>query len=508
MKSFLEKKIDNLKKKFFSFLRHRKPIAGLAIADDSLNVIIFDEYRNRRLGEKINIDISSGESVKNGLKNLKKKFGASFSSVVVSLPPDYSYLTMFEFPLSAEEEQIKEAMSLASSSLPLPEERIYSDWMFLENRSARKKEAVLEMAKKELIDSYLKIFEENKLSVIAAETFIWSLGRFLKEGDDITMLIIRQPKNILFALYDGCVPYFQFNLPKEKFSNEEEFLTASAHYLKSVSHFTETDNSRIRKVGNIIAIAGDKLIDYWQKELSAPALQKGEKKDIRQRKIQQGLDLGEGMRSNDLAFLAALGAMKRGLIPRKNDKIVSLLPLNTETAYEQYRLFSFADFLQKFSVGFAGFFLLVFLGNVIMVRMLFPGIEESLKKEGSFSTDVAEIMEKKETFNARIAQFSKINQATPQWENVFAAIDQVVTKSAAAGGGLTLNQINVSSDGSVSFSGVSSNRESLIKLKENLGNSEVFLSDPLPLSIFLSKGNIPFTIKAKLKDLKTIIAGL
>lgn len=507
IKNFLTQEFKNLRKIIFSFLRHQKPIAGLAITEDSLDVIIFDEHRNRKLGEKINIDISSAESVKNGLKNLKKKFGPSFSSVVVSFPPSFLYLAMFEFPIYADDEQIKEAMKLAASSLPLPEESIYFDWMPLKNNNVNKKEVVLAAAKRDLIDNQLKIFEENKLSIIAAETFAWSVGRFLEEGDKITMVIMKQPKNIFFILYDGSAPYFQFNLPKDRFNSDEEFLAASVRCIKNLSHFAATDNGGIRTVEKIVALAGDKIIEYWQKALSGgkAGVKVAGDEQLQKIKIQQGFNLENGINSNDLAFLAALGALKRGLIPRKNDEIVSILPINTTTAYEQHRLFSFVDFFQKFSIGFAGFLIVIFLGNLIMLKMLFPGIEEELKKEGSFSSDLSAIIEKEGIFNENIGKLSKINQTTPQWENVFSEIDKIVASSATASGGLILNQISVSGDGNVSFSGVAATRGSLIKLKDNLGSSEIFSSDPLPLSIFLNKGSIPFAIKAKLKDAKILI---
>lgn len=487
LKFFLFGQFERIKKKISYFLRHKKPIAGLAITRKEIYAVIFDESKGGMFGEKVEIENLEIESIKKGLKKLKEKFGASLSSAVVSLPPSLSYLSIFEFPMSAEKEQIEEAMKLASSALPLPDSEIYSDWMFLENKNIKKKETVLEMAKRNLMDSYLEAFERSKISVIAAENYAWSIGQFLKDGDDITMVIMEQSDMITFVIYDGCFPYFRFNLPKDKFKNEKDFLTATAHYLNSLAHFILTDNGKARNVGSIVAISGDELINHLQKNIAEAA----------KIKIQKGFSLGNELENiNDLGFLAAFGAVKRGFIPRKQDEIVSLLPIGTELAYEHHRLFSFIDFIQKFSIGFAGFLIIVFLGTLIMVKTLFSGIENSLEKEVVLPTDIAGIREKAVVFNQSISKLLKINNQRIAWEKIFIEIDKIVS-----GSGVIINQLGASESGEITFSGIAANRDNLIKLKDQLAGSQIFSSEPLPLSLFLNKENISFSIKAKLKKM-------
>src|SRR3989344_5832930 len=64
-----------------------------------------------------------------------------------------------------------------------------------------KKEIVLGMNRKEEIDYYLEIFEEIGISSIAVETHIWSFGRFLEEGDKITIVVADYSDFTAFAIY-------------------------------------------------------------------------------------------------------------------------------------------------------------------------------------------------------------------------------------------------------------------------------------------------------------------
>lgn len=485
---FFSEKFARLKKKIFSFLRYQKPIAGLAIVQNGIYAVIFDESKGGMFGEKTEIESFDEESIKNGLKKLKEKFGRSLSSVVISLPPAISYISVFEFPMAAEDQQIEEAMKLAFSALPFPESDIYSDWMFLENFNIKKKETVLETTRKHIIDYFLKIFEQNKIGVIAAENYIWSIGQFLKNGDDTTMVIIEQPEAVIFAIYDGRLPYFRFNLPRDRFKNEKDFLAASAHYLKSLAHFVLTDDNKMREINSIIAVSGDELADYLQKNVPGEII------------IQKGFSLGSELENvNDLGFLSALGAVKRGLIPRKKDNIISLLPIGTELAYERHRLFSFVDFFQKFSIGFAGFLIVVFLGALIMVKTFFSGIEESLKKEVSLPADVVEIRDKAVVFNKNVVQLLKIKNQAVVWEKIFIEIDKLISET-----NIIISQLGIGENGDIAFSGIAPNRDNLVKLKDYLAASPVFSSEPLPLSLFLNRENIAFSIKTRLKDLKIL----
>ena len=175
---------NRVKQKLSSFFRQTKGIGGLAIAEKSLNLAFYDK-NSKLVNKEIVLDSAEPSTILKTLIQLKKEI-KPFPSLIVSLRPHSAFLQIFEFPMAANSEQIHEAMNLANSALPLNEDEIYTDWMFVESKVVKKKETVLGMMNKNQVNSVLKIFEDSGISAIAMETYSWSLGRFLEEGDEIT----------------------------------------------------------------------------------------------------------------------------------------------------------------------------------------------------------------------------------------------------------------------------------------------------------------------------------
>jgi hypothetical protein len=300
----------------------------------------------------------------------------------------------------------------------------------------------------------------------------------LEEGDDIVMMVMEQFDSLVFIIYDGKIPYFHFSLLKEIFNSEEEFLKSAVHYVKRLIHFVSSENNRSREIKSIVVLSGEELKEFLKKNISGI--------DFREIK-----EIGD---SNELGYSIALGAAKRGIVPRREDAIVSLMPIGTELAYERHRLVSFLDFFQKFSIGFAGFLVVLFTGALVMVRALSSNVEKALQKEVVFPVEVAETREKAKFFNEAVAQMYKIQSTSPLWQKVFSEVEKY------ANIGISVSQISADEKGTVSFSGIATSRDSLIFLKNQISGSDVLNIEQLPLSLFLNKENINFTIKAKLKD--------
>ncbi len=473
-----DNKLKQVKKKIYSFFRHAKPIGSLAIGEKSL-VLMFADKKGKILIKEVSLDSLDRKNIFLALQKVKKEIGRLLPSFIVSLPPKKSFIRVFEFPMVADKEQIEGAMGLAVSTLPVPESEIYTDWMPLKNENLKKKETVLGMNKKEEIDYYLKIFEEIGISSIAVETHTWSFGRFLEEGDKITIVMTDYSDSAAFAIYDGQIPYFQFDLPKEIYATDVERIKAIEHFTRRLIHFVSAEDNQMRKVDSVIIFNNDELKENLAKKI--PEI-----------KFEAQFFSAKG---NSLVNLAAFGAFQRGLIPRREDSIVSLMPTGTELAYEHHRLFSFVDFVQKFLIGFVGLLIVLFSGTLLMVQLVSQNIEKSLQKETSLPVAVVEIKEKADWFNGLLSQISKIYAVTPIWEKIFEEIDKY--------NGIGITIISVSSDtfGNIQFSGIAANRDSLILLKNKLENSEILEAESFPLSLFLSQENIAFTARAKLKDI-------
>ena len=479
-------RLEKIKQKFYSFLKQKKSVAGLAIVNGAIYTAIFKDDKNI-LMEKIILKSSSNQDIINGLKQLKAKLGMKFSSIILSFSSASAYSSIFEFPLNVEENQIEEAMAIATSTLPIKSDETYIDWMPLENEKSKKREIILGMVRKNIIDNYLNIFESNKISIVAAEIHCWSIGQLLEDGDNIILMISEEQDNIIFSVFDGKVPYFQFDLLKANFQSEEELLRSLLHYTNRIIHFINTENSQTRKVNSIILIVKENIEKYLKENIKGVEFK--DKRAIAGDILKENAELGN---------LAALGAAKRGIIPRRFDKLISFLPIGTELAYEYYRLFSFIDFIQKLLIGFAIFLIIIFAGALIMAKSSYLNIEKSLQKETIFPSEISLTREKAQQFNNRVSQISAIYSKIPIWENVFKEIDKYAEI------GTSISQISVSEDGGVSFSGIAFTRDILILLKNKLIESTFIESDQLPISLFLNKENINFSIRGKLKDINIL----
>ena len=127
-------------------------------------------------------------------------------------------------------------------------------------------------------------------------------------------MISEEQDNIIFSVFDGKVPYFQFDLLKANFQSEEELLRSLLHYTNRIIHFINTENSQTRKVNSIILIAKENIEKYLKENIKGVEFK--DKRAIAGDILKENAELGN---------LAALGAAKRGAIPRRFDKLISFL---------------------------------------------------------------------------------------------------------------------------------------------------------------------------------------
>ncbi|MEK7635473.1 MAG: pilus assembly protein PilM [Patescibacteria group bacterium] len=476
-------RLNKIRQKIVSFLRRISPVAGAAFVGNDIYLSFYGED-GLLINKKIALTTGGLDGVKEGIKKIKKEGERNFNSLIVSLPASESFMSVFEFPLTASEEQVEESMKLSVVALPIAEKDVYADWMPLFSKNSNKKEIILMAANKAVIDPYLRIFEENKLAVIAVETYALSLGRFLNDSDEIVMVVICNLDNFIFIIYDGQQPYFQFNLPKRIDKDENTFFKIASKIVRRLIHFARADSSRNRAISSIIVLNNNEFKSYLEKEISGIAI---------------NIQFPSQERDWDFGFLSSVGAVKRGMIPRRRDTIISLMPIGTELAYEQQRLFSLIDFFQKFLIGFGGFLIILLSGVFLMINSLFVDIDEMIQKEQNFPVETVAVKGKAILINEKIAKISGIGATTPNWENIFREIDRFTNIGIPIS---LIKGIGANSSGEFSLLGVAATREILVALKNHLGNSSVFETSALPLSLFLSDKDIDFSVKANIKNPK------
>jgi hypothetical protein len=199
----------------------------------------------------------------------------------------------------------------------------------------------------------------------------------------------------------------------------------------------------------------------------------------------------------DLKWFIALGAAMRGLIPRKDDQIISLMNIGTEKAYKQEKINSTTNFLISLNAALAIFFFAAFMATWSLISII---QNNYIKQISSFyilpSSENSMILnEKVADFNSLIDQMSVIVQKEPLWSKV---IEETKNKVVV---GISINNIALSSiDGLLSITGIAINREAINALKQSFESSEIFGEVAIPLDNLGKKVDIPFSMTFRIKS--------
>ncbi len=492
MLNILKKLLNRFKNIDLSgLLHHEEKIGGLAVDENGVFLTylvknkegkedeIFKKEISLPIGTIENGILKNSEAFLAGLKELQKNKPPS-KSIIVSLPSIVVQPFIFEFFPNLKQEEINNAVSLIiNSSLPLPPEKIYADWEEIKDENLQKKKVLLGMGLRGLIDPYLEVIKKADFAPVALETHSWSLGRLFNKNEPL-MALNFESGGAVFSVFSGGSPVFQFNFSDA----DKNFLEKAAVFAERIMYFLASDNEYGFKIKNFLLLGDNetqnKFKNIFQKRLS-----------LKFNKEEMTFNGDESLK----AKIFSAGAAKRGLLPRYQDAICSLMPVGTELAYERQRFVSFLDFFQKFAIAFGGFFIILFLGTFLLINVVSRNAAKSLIEEQTIVLpELTSIKETAALFNEKMEQFSAIAAKSPKWENLFNEIDKLNNP------GMIIGNLSVAVAQPVTISGAARDRDSLLQLKSTLENSPVFTAPPLPLSALIGKENIAFSFNLELKD--------
>lgn len=122
---------------------------------------------------------------------LKKEAGIKVNRVVVALPEEEISSHIVEMPLMSEEE-VKQALQWqVEQYIPLPAEKAtWSYQVIKKDPGTNSMEVLLVAAAKDLVNSYIKIFEQADLEVVVMETELMAAARAEVPGDYPLSIIV------------------------------------------------------------------------------------------------------------------------------------------------------------------------------------------------------------------------------------------------------------------------------------------------------------------------------
>ena len=473
-----------------------EPIAGLEISDSCLRLALLlkeekgelraksseeEALEIKALGEKpLKGGIIGGGEIKKkedfiaALNELLKDIKPRIRYAVVSIPADNVYARLYSFPKTVSGEKLEETMKLTVGfQLPVKVEDTYLDW---EKTSAetRRNEVFLATIRKPIIDNYLEALAAVGLRTVAIEFHPMSVARAADISPGKTVLaLISGKENITVSVIENKTVRFNRTIPANR-TNAASF----AEEIRKVVDFYESENKT--SISEIVSIGETSASD----DRILPA------------KIMK-LFSGHPKISKDSGkWLIAVGAAWRGLLPRAEDALVSLMPIGTEEAYENQKALAFAEFLSAIVIGLSAFFAVVFVGVWILmtsVQQSFNGRLQSLISL-PLPTDAPEIESRARNLNETVGKASNILGTIFTWSGL---LEELKSRTIP---GIAINSVSLPApDATMNLTGIAQNRPQLNSFKKSLEESSLLTEVALPLANLEMKESIPFLISFRLR---------
>lgn len=457
------------------FLIRRSPIAGLEISESAVRIALLEMKTGKDAGVIIKAlaeeelpagavtdgRVTDGKALSQAIARLVAASGVNTKYVIASIPTSAAYARVFSFPENVGGEKLEQTMNLTIGfHLPVKPEEAYLDWEKIESEDGETKEIFLAAARKEVVGGFLEAVKNAGLKVVALELHPASFARVANLGLETQIIRQTDSANTAFYVVKNGAPRFVRVVPT---AAGKTFLKGEAERVKN---FYEFENGRVSNILNYDDLTGTRTI------------------------VPEGLE-------NEARWLVALGAAARGLLPRSEDTLVSVMPLGTELAYEYQKLATFSELLSNITVGVAIFFAAAYLGVWIMMLSLQMSVTSGLQNASTIrvAPELAGMEDRARAFNERVASLAGLVVTIPRWS---LAVDVI---SRHIGDGIVVSALSMPAPSAVfSMTGVAATRDSLNAFKKSMEDETAFADVAMPLVGVGMRKNIPFSVSFRLKD--------
>lgn len=460
-----------------NIISNKKVIGGLEIADDGFR---FSRIKKDDSGVKVELlfeekisesEALAGETViTNKLVKFIKQHDLEY--VIVSVPANHVYIKTYDFNANLTSDKVNEAMHLNSElQLPKKKEDIFCDWMTISENETEGKKVLLAYILKGYVRSLISKIKNTDLKIIAIESHQLSLARSIKQAkDEVTLVIERGAALVSFYLIKNNNVIFSQSRPNE-------LIGKNLH--KEVDNVINYQDFEGVTVSSLVLIGPFSEAEIKKLPLKPSALK-----------------LVDELKSvKDSKWAITLGAALRGAIPRKDDKIISLMSIDTEQAYRQEKANGTTTLIISISVTLSVFFAGIFLAAWYFMIALQNNYNQRISAFNTTSSETTNsISDKANAFNDLILQTSTLIRKEVAWSKIITEIKNKTTSD------IVINNISLpSADGQLSITGVAANREAINTLKTSFESSDIFTEINIPLNNLGKKVDIPFSMTFKLK---------
>lgn len=489
---------------FLNLLIPKEKIIGLEIGTQKMRMLYLkrDSFGNVRIQGKaeVNLDddviifgvIKNKKKLSSALMKLKENFKpkSEFSPfAIVTIPQNSVYSDVLSFPKYLKNDQLIEAISFnAATSLPLPLAECYMDWQVIESGETKNKVLISTIPKK-IADDYIDVLKGNGFKLIALEPAALSISRAADTSYSTALFLYLTEEGATSMIYSNKNCYFS------QFESWQELSGG-----KGISNLADLNKSLQSKIKN--------LARYFEKHYDPIKIKKvllmseGFNADEIIRNIDSADLPIEKAKSNifeinNYDWIPAAGAAARGFIPRSDDTIISLLPVGTESLYDNQKALSFSKsiFAVIFSLGC--FYIAAFISYFSFISYLGSSIDKQMASRNNITFPAEDLKIEQETkeFNAYVGDLALVYPKVKA--DYGASLDKITGSNSF---GVSMNNINMTDlAGPITISGVAVSRESLNSLRLQFENSPSFKNVKFSVQNIAQKNNIPFNISLYLQ---------
>lgn len=497
-------------KKIFSLLERlssRPLVGGLEISDSAIRFLRIDGEKittaSLRLPPGIILEgkINDRPNFLSALKTIHSQLvGAKTKKkvqAIISLPAEDVYSQSFSIP-KISQENIEEAAKLnLQMTSPINLEKAYSDWQII-GANANQWEILGAFIESSLVDEYNRCLRESGFLPAAFEFPALSLARLIKQLGP--PLDLNKPHLVIDISADG-LDFLIIRNGELCFNHFLFWRTLSGE--KRQIAFSDFRDIIVQEVRKVINFSATNFKESFEAVIiMAPALEK-EVGEIIQGEFGLKIIPLRLRRYGDFSatWFVSFGSALRGLLPRRQDALISLTSLNVIEEFYHEQILSLITLWRNIFATSLAVFLIVF----ISINIFFIQVGKNIKNQLSTLItqpqipEVSKLQEEAKNFNQLVALISTAKKSSQKWSPFFDQLNNL------AGNQITLDRILIQSQNlPIRIQGRADNEKAVFDFRNNLEAQKNFSDVTLPFASIkpTADARVSFDLSFIIKSIK------
>lgn len=408
----------------------------------------------------------------------------SSANIILALPAETVFTDIMRFPPLARE-QIAESLALnlkSSAAFPLSADELYYDWQMAHSLRPAEQEILIACAPRPYVRAYQEACEQAGLEPIVFEAPQASVARAVTNFAGKPGLIIRLlEEGVEFSfVVHGELRFARFVSLSDSLTARADLAALIKDELFRTRTFLQAEYPEQQPEAAVLIspLAQKKNIAAdLSRELSIP---------VEQARLAEGAPA-------DAAFAAAYGAALRGLIPREEDALVSVMPVGTEETYRSRQFLAYAS-LWSDIINATAVLMVVLFGTVsLWLASVRATVEtEAAHKETAAATQeqIGEFERLVLRFNAAAQELAALDERIFPWSGLLTNI-----ANSLAYEGISVERITLAAPGAgISVSVTAQTRDAAIAFRKSLEGSGLYARVEMPFLSVIQRTNIQTNI--------------